>query len=51
MGYEVAGAMGIKLAAPERKMQFLVGDGSYMIANSARDGRYATSALHHRADR
>ena len=34
MGYEVAGALGIKLAAPEREVICFVGDGSYMMANS-----------------
>ena len=34
MGYEVAGAMGIKLAAPEKEVICFVGDGSYMMANS-----------------
>jgi len=34
MGYEVAGAMGVKLAAPERDVICFVGDGSYMMANS-----------------
>jgi 3D-(3,5/4)-trihydroxycyclohexane-1,2-dione acylhydrolase (decyclizing) len=34
MGYEVAGAMGLKLAAPEREVICFVGDGSYMMANS-----------------
>lgn len=34
MGYEVAGAMGIKLAAPEREVICFVGDGSYMMANA-----------------
>ncbi|WP_237708132.1 3D-(3,5/4)-trihydroxycyclohexane-1,2-dione acylhydrolase (decyclizing) [Oceanicola sp. S124] len=34
MGYEIAGAMGIKLAAPERDVVCFVGDGSYMMANS-----------------
>ncbi len=34
MGYEVAGAMGIKLATPEREVICFVGDGSYMMANS-----------------
>ena len=34
MGYEIAGAMGIKLAAPEREVICFVGDGSYMMANS-----------------
>ena len=34
MGYEIAGAMGLKLAAPEREVICFVGDGSYMMANS-----------------
>jgi 3D-(3,5/4)-trihydroxycyclohexane-1,2-dione acylhydrolase (decyclizing) len=34
MGYEVAGAMGLKLAEPEREVICFVGDGSYMMANS-----------------
>ena len=34
MGYEVAGAMGIKLAQPAREVICFVGDGSYMMANS-----------------
>lgn len=34
MGYEVAGAMGIKLAAPEKEVICFVGDGSYKMANS-----------------
>lgn len=34
MGYEVAGAMGIKLAAPDKEVVCFVGDGSYMMANS-----------------
>ncbi|SMX27960.1 3D-(3,5/4)-trihydroxycyclohexane-1,2-dione hydrolase [Pelagimonas phthalicica] len=34
MGYEVAGAMGLKLAQPERDVICFTGDGSYMMANS-----------------
>lgn len=34
MGYEIAGAMGIKLASPSREVICFVGDGSYMMANS-----------------
>jgi 3D-(3,5/4)-trihydroxycyclohexane-1,2-dione acylhydrolase (decyclizing) len=34
MGYEVAGALGIKLAAPQKEVICFVGDGSYMMANS-----------------
>jgi 3D-(3,5/4)-trihydroxycyclohexane-1,2-dione acylhydrolase (decyclizing) len=31
MGYEIAGALGVKLAAPERQVVALVGDGSYLM--------------------
>jgi 3D-(3,5/4)-trihydroxycyclohexane-1,2-dione acylhydrolase (decyclizing) len=31
MGYEIAGALGIKLAAPDREVFALVGDGSYLM--------------------
>lgn len=34
MGYEIAGAMGVKLAAPEKDVLCFIGDGSYMMANS-----------------
>lgn len=34
MGYEIAGAMGLKLACPDREVICFVGDGSYMMANS-----------------
>ena len=34
MGYELAGALGAKLALPERDIVCFVGDGSYMMANS-----------------
>ena len=34
MGYELAGAIGIKMAAPEKDVVCMVGDGSYMLANS-----------------
>jgi 3D-(3,5/4)-trihydroxycyclohexane-1,2-dione acylhydrolase (decyclizing) len=34
MGYEIAGAMGLKLATPERDVICFVGDGSYMMASS-----------------
>lgn len=33
MGYEIAGALGVKLAAPEREVYALVGDGSYLMLN------------------
>jgi 3D-(3,5/4)-trihydroxycyclohexane-1,2-dione acylhydrolase (decyclizing) len=32
MGYEIPGAMGAKLASPEREVIALVGDGSYLMA-------------------
>jgi 3D-(3,5/4)-trihydroxycyclohexane-1,2-dione acylhydrolase (decyclizing) len=41
MGYEVAGAMGIKMAQPDRDVVCMVGDGSYMMANS----ELATAAM------
>jgi 3D-(3,5/4)-trihydroxycyclohexane-1,2-dione acylhydrolase (decyclizing) len=34
MGYEIAGALGIKLARPEADVVCMLGDGSYMMANS-----------------
>ncbi len=34
MGYEIAGAMGTKLAEPDRDVVCFIGDGSYMMANS-----------------
>jgi len=34
MGYEIAGGMGAKLAAPEREVYVMVGDGSYLMLNS-----------------
>jgi 3D-(3,5/4)-trihydroxycyclohexane-1,2-dione acylhydrolase (decyclizing) len=34
MGYEIAGGLGAKLAAPEREVYVLVGDGSYLMMNS-----------------
>jgi len=41
MGYELAGAMAIKLAQPDRDVICFVGDGSYMMANS----ELATAAM------
>jgi 3D-(3,5/4)-trihydroxycyclohexane-1,2-dione acylhydrolase (decyclizing) len=34
MGYEIAGGLGAKLAAPEQEVYVLVGDGSYLMMNS-----------------
>src|SRR5262249_53017807 len=39
MGYEIAGGLGVKLAAPDREVFVLVGDGSYLMMN----GEIATS--------
>ena len=34
MGYEIAGALGVKLAQPSREVFVMVGDGSYLMMNS-----------------
>jgi 3D-(3,5/4)-trihydroxycyclohexane-1,2-dione acylhydrolase (decyclizing) len=34
MGYEIAGAVGVKMAAPDREVHVMVGDGSYLMLNS-----------------
>ncbi len=44
MGYEIAGGLGVKIAAPDREVFVLVGDGSYLmmsaeIATSVQEGR------------
>ena len=31
MGYEIAGGLGVKMAAPEREIYVLIGDGSYLM--------------------
>ncbi|KQI70265.1 3D-(3,5/4)-trihydroxycyclohexane-1,2-dione hydrolase [Loktanella sp. 3ANDIMAR09] len=41
MGYEIAGAMGIKMAEPHRDVICFTGDGTYMMANS----EMATAAM------
>ncbi|MCU0830640.1 MAG: 3D-(3,5/4)-trihydroxycyclohexane-1,2-dione acylhydrolase (decyclizing) [Rhizobiaceae bacterium] len=41
MGYEIAGALGIAMAQPERDVMCMLGDGSYMMANS----ELATAAM------
>jgi 3D-(3,5/4)-trihydroxycyclohexane-1,2-dione acylhydrolase (decyclizing) len=41
MGYEIAGALGIKMARPEADVICMLGDGSYMMANS----ELATAAM------
>ena len=49
MGYEIAGALGIKMAAPDREVFALVGDGSYLmmateIVTAVSGGRQARSS-------
>jgi 3D-(3,5/4)-trihydroxycyclohexane-1,2-dione acylhydrolase (decyclizing) len=34
MGYEIAGAVGVKMAAPERDVTVMLGDGSWLMMNS-----------------
>jgi 3D-(3,5/4)-trihydroxycyclohexane-1,2-dione acylhydrolase (decyclizing) len=34
MGYEIAGGLGVKIAAPDRTVIVMVGDGSYLMMNS-----------------
>jgi len=34
MGYEVAGAFGVKLAAPDQEVYAIIGDGSYLMLHS-----------------
>jgi 3D-(3,5/4)-trihydroxycyclohexane-1,2-dione acylhydrolase (decyclizing) len=34
MGYEIAGGMGVKMAAPERDVIVMVGDGSYLMMHT-----------------
>ena len=41
MGYEIAGAMGMKMAEPDRDVICFTGDGTYMMANS----EMATAAM------
>ena len=50
MGYEIAGGLGVKLAAPEREVYVLVGDGSYLmlpaeLATAIQDGLKLTIVL------
>lgn len=34
MGYEIAGGLGVKMAAPDREVYVLVGDGSYLMMHT-----------------
>jgi 3D-(3,5/4)-trihydroxycyclohexane-1,2-dione acylhydrolase (decyclizing) len=50
MGYEIAGAIGVKLAAPQREVYALLGDGSYLmlsqeIVTSVQEGLKITMVL------
>jgi 3D-(3,5/4)-trihydroxycyclohexane-1,2-dione acylhydrolase (decyclizing) len=50
MGYEIAGGLGVKLAAPDREVYVLVGDGSYLmmpgeIVTSVQEGLKLTIVL------
>lgn len=50
MGYEVSGALGVKLAEPEREVYAMVGDGSYLmlhseLVTSLQEGRKITVLL------
>ena len=50
MGYEIAGGLGVKMAAPEREVYVMVGDGSYLmlsseIVTSIQEGRKLTIVL------
>jgi 3D-(3,5/4)-trihydroxycyclohexane-1,2-dione acylhydrolase (decyclizing) len=50
MGYEIAGGLGVKLAAPDREVYVLVGDGSYLmmpgeIVTSIQEGLKLTIVL------
>ena len=50
MGYEIAGALGVKLADPEREVYAVLGDGSYLMLNhelvtSVQEGRKITVLL------
>jgi 3D-(3,5/4)-trihydroxycyclohexane-1,2-dione acylhydrolase (decyclizing) len=50
MGYEIAGGLGVKMAAPEREVYVLVGDGSFLmmaseIATSIQEGYRLTIVL------
>ena len=50
MGYEIAGGLGVKMAAPDREVFVMVGDGSYLmlhteIVTSIEEGRKITIVL------
>jgi 3D-(3,5/4)-trihydroxycyclohexane-1,2-dione acylhydrolase (decyclizing) len=50
MGYEIAGALGVKMARPDREVSAVIGDGSYLMLNheivtSLQEGRKITVVL------
>jgi 3D-(3,5/4)-trihydroxycyclohexane-1,2-dione acylhydrolase (decyclizing) len=50
MGYEIPGGLGVKMAAPEREVYVMCGDGSYLMMNSeistsVQEGRKLTIVL------
>jgi 3D-(3,5/4)-trihydroxycyclohexane-1,2-dione acylhydrolase (decyclizing) len=50
MGYEISGGLGVKMAAPEREVYVMCGDGSYLMMNSEivtsiQEGRKLTIVL------
>ena len=50
MGYEIAGALGVKMARPDREVYAVLGDGSYLMLNheivtSLQEGRKITVVL------
>jgi 3D-(3,5/4)-trihydroxycyclohexane-1,2-dione acylhydrolase (decyclizing) len=50
MGYEIAGALGVKMACPEREVYAVIGDGSYLMLNheivtAVQEGRKITIVL------
>lgn len=44
MGYEIAGGLGVKMAAPDREVYIMVGDGSYLMLHT----EIVTSIQEHR---
>ena len=50
MGYEIAGGLGVKMAAPDAEVYIMVGDGSYLmlsaeLATAVQEGRKLTVVL------
>ena len=56
MGYEIAGALGVKLAQPDRNVIAFLGDGSYLmlhteIVTAVQEGATATPSRRRRLER